>query len=367
MASKVYFVDMRANIKHNLLDKLEKLWQEAGFDDLVQPKDLVAFKVHFGERGNLAYIRPQFVRRLVDRVKGLGAKPFVTDANTLYVGSRSNAIDHTITAIENGWDYAVVGAPIIIADGLTGKDYVNIPIDAEHFKEVKIGGAVVHADTLIAVSHFKGHVLTGFGATLKNIGMGLGSRSGKQMMHSDVLPTVNIEKCVGCTRCSKWCPGEAIEIIERKASVLKVKCIGCGECTVTCPEGAIAISWKSEPDAIQEKIAEYTLGVLKDKQGKCGFITFINKVTPECDCCGWNDSPIVRDVGIIASRDPIAIEQAAIDLVNNERPLPGSKLEGRGDVQDKIKALHPNANYEKTLIHGEKIGLGTRNYELIRL
>lgn len=359
MASKVYFVDMRANVKHNLLDKLEKLWQGAGFDELVQRKDLVAFKVHFGEKGNLAYIRPQFVRRLVDRVKGLGAKPFVTDANTLYVGSRSNAIDHTITAIENGWDYAVVGAPVIIADGLTGKDYVNITIDGKHFKEVKIAGAAVHANSLIAVSHFKGHVLTGFGATLKNIGMGLGCRSGKQMMHSDVMATVNTEKCIGCTQCSKWCPGEAIEIIERKANVLKVKCISCGECTVTCPEGAINIIWQREPEAIQEKIAEYALGVLKDKQGKSGFITFINQVSPECD--------YRSDIGILASRDPIAIEQAAIDLVNNARPLPGSKLDGKGDVQDKIKALHPNAHYEKALIHGERIGLGTRKYELIKL
>jgi hypothetical protein len=354
-------------MKQNLLDKLEKLWQVTGFDNLISEKDLVAFKVHFGEKGNLAYIRPQFVRRLVDRVKGLGGKPFLTDSNTLYVGARANAIDHAVTAIENGWGYSVMGVPVVIADGLTGKEYINVPINGKHFKEVKIGSAAIHADALIAVSHFKGHEVTGFGATLKNIGMGLGSRSGKQMMHSDVIPTVNTDKCIGCTRCVKWCPGEAIEIIERKANIIKVKCIGCGECTVSCPEGAIAVSWKTEPDAIQEKMAEYTLGVIKDKREKCGFITFITQVSPECDCCGWNDTPIVRDIGIIASLDPVAIDQAACDLVNKEPALSGSKLDGKGDIADKLKVLHPNADYEKSLIHGEAIGLGTRKYELIKL
>ncbi len=367
MASKVYMIDMRANMKQNLLDKLEKLWQTAGFDSIIKEKDLVAFKVHFGEKGNLAYIRPQFVRRLVDRVKSLGGKPFLTDANTLYVGSRSNAVDHLITAIENGWDYAAAGAPLIIADGLTGKDYINVPINGKHFKEVKIGSAAVHADAFIAVSHFKGHEVTGFGATIKNIGMGLGSRSGKQMQHSDVIPQIDQEKCVGCRRCAKWCPGGAIEIVERKAAILEAKCIGCGECTVSCPEHAIAVNWKTEPHAIQEKMAEYTLGVLQDKKDKCGFITFLTQISPECDCCGWNDAPIVQDIGILASSDPIAIEQAACDLVNQQPPLPGSKLDGKGDTADKLKALHPNADYEKALIHGEYLGLGSRKYELVKL
>ncbi|MTI81957.1 MAG: DUF362 domain-containing protein [Firmicutes bacterium] len=367
MAAKVYFVDMRANVKQNLLDKLLKLWEKTGFNNLITEKDLVAFKVHFGEKGNLAYIRPQYLRQLVDKVKELGGNPFLTDANTLYVGSRANAVDHIITAIENGWPYSVVGAPVIIADGLTGKDYINVPIEGKHFNEVKIGSAAIHADAFISVSHFKGHGLTGFGATIKNIGMGLGSRSGKQMMHSDVLPNVDSEKCVGCTRCAKWCPGEAIEIVERKANIIKAQCIGCGECTVTCPEGAIAVNWKTEPHLIQEKMAEYTMGVLKNKKDKCGFITFITQVSPECDCCGWNDAPIVRDIGIVASMDPIALDQAAIDLVNQEQVLPGSKLEGKEEAKDKIKALHPESDYDKSLVHGEELGLGTRKYELIKL
>lgn len=368
LAAKVFFADMRASHKQNLLDKVEKLFEAAGIKDIIAARDLVAFKVHFGERGNTGYIRPQFIRRLVDRVKELGGNPFLTDANTLYVGSRANAVDHLKTAVENGFAYAVVNAPLIIADGLTGKDYINVPVNLKHFHEVKIGSALVHADALIAVSHFKGHELTGFGGTLKNIGMGSGSRSGKQMMHSDVLPRVKEEKCAGCARCTRWCPGEAISISRetRKASIDEQKCIGCGECTVTCPEQAIGINWKTEPDVIQEKIVEFAAGVLQNKKGKAGFINFVTNVSPECDCAGWTDAPVVRDIGILASLDPVALDQACADLVNQEKILPGSRLEGQ-DVQDKFRALWPQATWERQLAYGEEIGLGTREYELIKI
>ncbi|RYD06444.1 4Fe-4S ferredoxin [Desulforamulus aquiferis] len=368
MASKVYFADTRANVKQNLIDKLQKLYLMSGIKDIVAPKDLVAVKVHFGERGNTAYIRPQFVRRLVDKIKERGGKPFLTDANTLYVGSRSNAVDHLQTAIENGWGYSVVNAPLVIADGLTGKEYTNVEINLKHFKEVKIGAGVLHADAFIAISHLKGHELTGYGGSLKNIGMGLGSRSGKQMMHSDVRPSIDLEKCTGCSKCHKWCPGEAIAAGEgNKSYILEEHCIGCGECTVSCPFGAIAVNWKTEPDVIQEKIAEYTFGVLKQFSGKCGFITFVNNISPECDCCGWNDAPIVRDIGILASLDPVALDQACIDLINQEHGLPGSRLEGQPGGSDKFKALWPHVNWQRGLEYAETIGLGTREYELIKI
>lgn len=366
MQSDVFFMDLRTKGGTGLLTKLERLIEKAGFAGLVDKGDLVAIKLHFGERGNLAYLRPQYIRRIVGKLKGYGGKPFLTDANTLYVGSRANAVDHLETAIENGFDYAIVGAPLIIADGLNGKDYVNVEVNLQHFKEVKIGSAAVHADALIAVTHFKGHEATGFGGTLKNLGMGLGSRAGKQMQHSDLLPNVDQEKCIGCTRCTKYCPAGAIEVIDKKAQIDRDKCIGCGECTVSCNSQSIGINWKTTADVIQEKIAEFTAGVLKDKQGKAGFITFVTQVSPDCDCCAWNDLPIVGDIGVLASKDPIAIDQAAVDLINKAPGVLGSRLE---DVQstDKFRQIHPSVDWSVQLAYGEKIGLGTRNYNLIKI
>ncbi len=368
MPSKVYFTDMRAEHGKSLLYKLEKLFDAAGMKELIKPGDLVALKVHFGERGNTGYIRPQFTRRIVNRVKKLGGKPFLTDANTLYVGSRANAVDHLQTAIENGFAYAVMDAPLVIADGLNGKDFVTVPVGLKHFKEVKIGSAIVHADALIAISHLKGHEATGFGGTLKNVGMGSGSRSGKQMMHSDVLPSVNIEKCLGCSKCSQWCPAGAIAVGEDKKAVVDEKsCIGCGECTVTCPVQAIAVNWKTKPDMIQEKIVEYAAGVLKNKAGKAGFINFVNNVSPDCDCFGWTDAPLVRDIGMLASLDPVALDQASVDLVNKEKGLPNSRVAGKEDSGDIFRAVHPRVDWQVQLAYGEAIGLGSREYELIKI
>ncbi|HOQ10664.1 MAG TPA: DUF362 domain-containing protein [Syntrophomonadaceae bacterium] len=371
MPAKVYYTNLRADSKAGLLDKMERLFKAAGLNKVIDKGDLVAIKLHFGELGNLAYIRPPYLRRLVQIIKKLGGKPFLTDANTLYVGSRSNAVDHLETAIANGFDYAVVGAPLIIADGLTGKDYVKVPINGEHFNEVNIGSAAYHADAMIVMTHFKGHELTGFGGAIKNVGMGLGSRSGKQQMHSDVLPRVRQENCTGCSKCMRWCPAEAIVMIEwegnkagRLSSIVEEKCWGCGECIVTCNFGAMKPNWRTTPQAAQEKVAEYALGAVKGKEGKVGYINFVMNISPDCDCTHFNDLPIVADIGILASTDPVALDKACVDLVNSRPAQMGSVIEGLAAGQDKFKAVHPNIDWKYQLIHAQKIGLGTMEYEL---
>jgi uncharacterized Fe-S center protein len=263
----------------------------------------------------------------------------------------------------------VVNAPLIIADGLNGKDFIQAPVNLKHCKDVKIGSAVALADALIAVTHFKAHEVAGFGGAIKNVGMGCGSRGGKQVMHSDLLPRIKEEKCKGCGKCNQWCPTGAIAVGEtKKAAIDKNICIGCGECTVTCPHRAISINWRSDMEyGMQEKMVEYAAGVLSAKKGKCGFINFLNNISPDCDCYGFTDAPVVRDIGILASLDPIAIDQACIDLVNREKGLPGTKLEGNEDTEDKFAAIHPGIDWRRQLAYGEEIGLGSRKYELIKL
>lgn len=374
MSSKVYFTNLRVTTKTSLPDKLEKLFHKAGFDSTISPRDLVAIKLHFGEPGNLAYIRPPFVRRVVNIVKKLEGRPFLTDANTLYVGKRANAVDHLESAIENGFDYAVVGAPLIIADGLTGKDYTKIPIDGKHFKEVNIGSAAHHADAMIVLTHFKGHELMGFGGAIKNMGMGLGSRSGKQQMHSDVLPSGKDEKCIGCQKCSHWCPADAIEIVPyegnkagQKAHIIESKCWGCGECVATCPSGAIIPKWRTTPEAAQEKMAEYALGAVSGKKNKVAYITFLMNISPNCDCMPQNDSPIVQDVGILASFDPVALDKACVDMVNNLPALAGSVIEDKQAGEDKFRAVYPAIDWMPQLKHAQDLGLGSLDYEIIEI
>ncbi|MDI6800195.1 MAG: DUF362 domain-containing protein [Actinomycetota bacterium] len=332
----------------------EDLFDRAGFADLIEEGDLVAIKVHFGERGNTAFVPAIYLRRIVDKVKAAGGKPFLTDAGTLYKGSRSNAPDHLVTAIENGFAFSVAGAPLIIADGLNGKDYFPVEVGGKHFDKVKIASAAHLADALIAVSHFKGHEMTGFGGAIKNVGMGLGSRSAKQEMHSDAKPAVDESKCIGCKKCTKWCPVNAISMTSKnKVLINEGICIGCGECTVTCPFSAIAVNWQTSPGVIAEKICEYVKGALKGKETKSGFFNFVMNVTPDCDCWSWSDAPIAQDIGILASKDIVAIDQASADLVNESA--------GR----DLFASLHPHTDGSVQLEYGQKIGLGSRTFRLI--
>jgi hypothetical protein len=366
--SKVYYADMKTEDKdNNLINKLSNLFYKAGFDDLIEEEDLFGIKLHFGEEGNTGFIRPIFIRRLVEEIKKEKGKAFLTDANTLYSGKRANSVDHLNTAIANGFGYSTVQAPLIIADGLQGKNYMEIEINQKHFDKVRIGSEIYSADGMFSVAHFKGHELTGFGGAIKNVGMGLGSRSGKQMMHASVSPEVVEEECIGCGKCSEWCSADAF-VIEEVSKLDSEKCVGCGECMVTCPTDAITIQFEDAPGMVQERMTEYALGAIRGKEDKVGFINFVVDVSPLCDCCGWSDRPIVDDVGILVSKDPVAIDQASADLVNQQRGREDSALKDNFEKgSDKFKGVHSHIDWEDQLIHGEAIGLGSRDYELVKI
>jgi uncharacterized Fe-S center protein len=304
----------------------------------------------------------------VETIKSAGGFPFLTDANTLYAGTRSDSSQHLTTAIQNGFAYAVVDAPLIIADGLRGKSETAVVVNQKNCKRVYIGSEITAADALISVAHFKGHELSGFGGTIKNLGMGCASRRGKLEQHSTVAPKVNKKKCVGCGDCVSHCSVQALALQQEKAVLDSKKCIGCGECILICPESAIEIQWNQAIPVFLEKMVEYTLGVLKDKEGKALYLNFINNVSPACDCYGYNDAPIVRDIGIVAATDPVAIDQASVDLVNREQALPDSCLKTNTQGgEDKFRGVYPDIDWEIQLDYAEQLGLGSRRYELIKI
>ena len=367
MKSNVYFIDLRATHKENFVAKLERLIDTAGLAETIKKRDLVAVKLHFGELGNTAFIRPVLIRRIVDAVKKVGASPFLTDANTLYAGTRSDSPRHLATAIQNGFAYSVVGAPLIIADGLRGKSEAAVTINQKRYKRVYIGTDIIEADALISVAHFKGHELSGFGGTIKNVGM---SRKGKLAQHSTVAPKIIKKKCVGCGECIGHCSQRALSLNEEeeKAVLDHKKCIGCGECILICPESAIEIEWNQAIPVFLENMVEYTMGVLKGKEDKSLFINFITDVSPACDCYPMNDAPIVRDIGIVASKDPIAIDQASVDLVNQEQALPESCLTtNTAPGEDKFRGVYPKVDWAIQLDYAESLGLGKRDYNLKKI
>ncbi len=364
--SKVYFTDFKTKSGMNLLDKLEKLVKKAGIQNIDFKNKFVAIKIHFGEPGNLAFIRPNYAAKVVSIIKELGGIPFLTDSNTLYSGRRSNAIDHLDAASENGFNKLTVGCNIIIADGLKGTDYREIEINQKYCKTAKIGTAICDSDIIISMSHFKGHEMTGFGGALKNLGMGSGSRGGKLEMHSASQPKIEKENCTGCRQCIKNCAQGAISLDEnKKASIDYEKCVGCGQCVAECMFDAAQIIWNESAVTANEKIAEYAYAVIKDKPSF--HISFIMDVSPNCDCWDSNDIPIVPNIGMAASFDPIALDRACVDLVNKAPIIKGSVLDNNefNNDEDKFTHIHSNTDWESGLKHGESIGMGTQDYELI--
>ncbi|MBQ1953213.1 MAG: DUF362 domain-containing protein [Alistipes sp.] len=372
--SKVYFTDFRTKAHGaGLPKKLQKLIRKAGIGDIDMDGKFVAIKIHFGELGNISYLRPNYARAVVDVVKELGGKPFLTDCNTMYPGSRKNALEHLYCAWENGFTPLTVGCPILIGDGLKGTDDIEVPVvGGEYVKAAKIGRAVMDADIFISLSHFKGHEMTGFGGAIKNIGMGCGSRAGKTEQHSGGQPRISEKRCRGCKLCMAQCANGGLEfdIETRKMKVNYTNCVGCGRCLGACNFDAISFENEQAPTMLNRRMAEYAKAVV---DGRPQFhISIVVDISPNCDCHAENDAPILPDIGMFASADALALDQACADACLAATPLPGSQLydhihaEGFCDHHDHFKNSTPESEWRSCLEHAEKIGLGSRDYELIK-
>lgn len=367
MASKVYWADFRADFRENLQQKLTRLMKTAGMGEIDFDNKYVAIKMHFGEPGNLAFLRPNWAKTVADFVKERGGKPFLTDCNTLYVGGRKNGLDHLDTAMLNGFNPMTTGCQVIIADGIKGNDEVEVPVEGgEYVKNAKIGRAVMDADVFISLTHFKGHESAGFGGALKNIGMGCGSRAGKMEQHNAGKPHVVQKHCVSCKLCTKICAHNAISVQDRKAAIDHSKCVGCGRCIAVCARNAITVNFDESHTNLSRKISEYAKAVVDGRP--CFHISLIIDVSPNCDCHAENDAAIVPNVGMFASFDPVALDMACVDAVNTQPILRGSAADiGDCHDQDHFHCIHPDTDWMSCLEHAEKLGLGTREYELIKI
>lgn len=363
--AKVYYTDLHATSRENLLQKLERLVKTAGIESIDFKNKFTAIKIHFGEPGNLAYLRPNYSKVIVDIIKAQGGRVFLTDCNTLYVGMRKNALDHLEAAYQNGYNPFATGCHVIIADGLKGTDETIVPIDGEYVKEAKIGRAVMDADIVISMNHFKCHESTGIGGALKNLGMGCGSRAGKMEMHSSGKPYVAQKRCVGCGNCAKTCAHSAISFTDKKASIDHTKCVGCGRCIGVCPVDAVKAANDEANDILNKKISEYALAVVKDRPHF--HISLVVDISPCCDCHSENDMPIVPDVGMFASFDPVALDKACADMVNKQPVLCDSVLAHMEHTGDHFDSLHVGTDWRTAITHAEKLGIGTSEYELIRI
>ncbi len=368
--SKVYFTSFRVKPEESLLVKLKKLIEKAGMKDMQLEDKFTAIKIHFGEPGNLAFLRSNYARVVVDMLKEMGARPFLTDCNTLYPGMRRNALDHLEAAYMNGFSPLQTGCHVIIADGLMGNDHVAVPIDGEYCKEALIGRAAVDADAIISLTHFKCHEATGIGGALKNLGMGLGSTAGKRAMHCDGKPFVKEQDCVGCGMCARQCGQDAISFTgegkQRKAHINPEKCAGCGRCVGACRRQGAISGPDSSCDMLNCKIAEYAWAVIKDKPNF--HISLVMDVSPFCDCHSENDQPIIPDVGMFASFDPVALDTACAEACDRMEPLPGTFLTDRGEqTGDLFHRTHPITNWRAGVEHAEKLGMGSTHYELIEV
>jgi len=352
MKSKVYWVKAsRREAPAALSEKAEALYLKLGLNEKIDKESFVALKIHFGEKGNTGFIKAPWLEGIVGQLRKRTKRAFFTDTNTLYVGMRSNAIDYMELAAAHGYSYEKTGLPVFIADGLIGENDKEVKVGLRHIKAAKIGAGIVHADFLICLSHLTGHVQSGLGAAIKNLGMGCAARAGKLEQHSEVHPRINSKHCTNCGVCLDYCPSEAISERDGSAFIADDRCLGCGECLVVCKAGAVKMRWGEDSALLQEKMAEYAFAVQSRFKGKIGFLNFLTKMTRDCDCLAKDQPEITADVGIAASLDPVALDKASADLVN--------KSAGR----DVLRAGY-DLDWSLQLKHGAEIGLGSLDYEL---
>ena len=365
-ASTVYYTDFRCPVGTSLTEKLRRLCIAAGIKSIDMDGKFVAIKMHFGELGNLAFLRPNYAKVVADLCKEQGGQPFLTDCNTLYPGSRKNALEHLSCAQENGFWPMTTGCQIIIGDGLRGTDELEVPVpNGEYCKTAKIGRAIMDADIFISLTHFKGHELTGFGGAIKNIGMGCGSRAGKMAMHSIGKPSIDAEKCRGCKTCTHYCAQSAISIGEdHKARIDHDLCAGCGRCIGVCNFDAISNAFDAESTILNERMAEYTKAVIQNRPHF--HVSIVNQVSPYCDCHAENDVPVIPNVGMFASFDPVALDEACAEMCSRMPRNPNAAFEDASS-DDLFHAVHTVTHWQDQTEHGEKIGLGSREYKLIEI
>ncbi len=369
--STVYFADFRCSDSENLQQKFTRLLKTAGMGKIDFQDRFAAIKLHFGEAGNMSYLRPNWAKTVADFVKERGGRPFLTDCNTLYVGQRKHALDHISIAYENGFSPFSTGCHVIIGDGLKGTDDVAVPLpDGKYVKEAFIGRTIADADVIISLTHFKCHEMTGIGGALKNLGMGCGSRAGKKSMHSSVHPEIDQSNCIGCGKCTRECAHGACTLVKgsdgrRVAAIDAAKCVGCGRCIGACNRDAVASDFGEPCTAVQGKIAEYAAAVVR---GKPAFhISLVCDVSPHCDCHPMNDAPLVADIGMLASADPVALDKACADLCNAAPVMPGCCLEGVDTHGDLFTAMHPYTRWQDAIAEGERMKLGSAEYVLRRI
>lgn len=356
MKSKVYFIRVNDGEEDALVRaKFSRLLNKEDFFGFIRKGDSVVIKTHFGEEGNTGHVKPPYIKIVAEHVLESGGSPSVVDSNVLYRGKRTITKDHIELARAHGFTKEAVSAPVVIAEGPEGKDVAEVRIDKEFVKTAKIAPMYLEAGDIIAVSHFKGHLMTGFGGAVKNIGMGCASREGKLFQHSNASPYVDPAVCTGCGSCVKVCPVGAIKLVDKKARIDPKICIGCAECIATCTFDAVSIAWDSGADDIQEKMAEYAYAVLKDKKGRLLFINFAVRISKECDCWTKDFPRISPDIGILVSTDPVAVDKASFDLVND------------GCQKDVFREAHPGSDGLKQLVRAQKLGLGSMEYELIHV
>ncbi|OGS21769.1 MAG: hypothetical protein A2252_06475 [Elusimicrobia bacterium RIFOXYA2_FULL_39_19] len=336
-------------------ESVKELIDKAGIEKSIKEHDLCAVKMHFGEKNNTGYVKPELVKPVTKRLKQLGAHAFLTDANTIYTGQRSNAVNHLMLAYEHKFNPESMKCPVIIADGPAGNSYASVEVNLKHFKKTEIAHAVFSAHSLVCITHVKGHMGFGLGGAIKNIGMGCAARTGKFKLHSTVVPVVDTNTCVSCGRCIKNCPAGALTLKDKHSKIVMDtnKCIGCGECVAACNKNVFELQWNEETVNLQEKTVEYCSGALKDKRSF--YISFLNRITKNCDCMGKDEPNLLDDIGIIASDDIVAIDQSSADLTNKAY---GSDL---------FRHIWPSIDYTIQLSYAEKIGLGSRKYYLINI